>query len=188
MNSIPKYAGFWKRFIAYIIDKIIIGIAQGILLFPLYMIIGLFSFLEGSSREYEIFSKTSNFVNNENEMIAASIVVLIAIVVGFISIGIEWLYYALMESSRRQATLGKIALNIKVVDQEGNRISFGRATGRYFGKILSGLIFMIGYIMAAFTAHKQALHDILANCYVVNDSHYQQNETKVETGTPPPPL
>ncbi len=67
----------------------------------------------------------------------------------------SWLYYALMESSHKQATIGKIVLGISVTDLSGNRISFGRATGRYFAKIISGVILSIGYIMAAFTAKKQ---------------------------------
>jgi uncharacterized RDD family membrane protein YckC len=78
-----------------------------------------------------------------------------------------WLYYALMESSRFQGTLGKMAVQIKVTDLEGNRISFGRATGRYFGKIVSGLTLLVGYIMVAFTRQKQGLHDIMAGCLVV---------------------
>ena len=73
-----------------------------------------------------------------------------------------------MESSAKQATLGKLALAIKVTDLNGNRISFGRASGRYFAKIISGLIFCIGYIIAGFTEKKQALHDMIANCLVVN--------------------
>jgi len=79
-----------------------------------------------------------------------------------------WLYFALMESSSKQATLGKMALSIIVTDMNGNRLTFGRATGRYFGKIISGMILMIGYIMAGFTEKKQALHDIIAGCLVVN--------------------
>jgi uncharacterized RDD family membrane protein YckC len=79
----------------------------------------------------------------------------------------QWLYYALMESSAKQATLGKLALGIVVTDLSGKRITFGRATGRYFGKILSGMIMCIGYIMAGFTERKQALHDIMAGCLVV---------------------
>jgi len=78
-----------------------------------------------------------------------------------------WLYYALMESSKHQATIGKLALGLKVTDMNGQRISFARATGRYFGKIISGMILLIGYIMAGFTEKKQALHDIMANCLVV---------------------
>ena len=72
-----------------------------------------------------------------------------------------------MESSRFQGTLGKLAVQIKVTDLDGNRISFGRATGRHFGKIVSGMILMIGYIMVAFTERKQGLHDIMAGCLVV---------------------
>jgi uncharacterized RDD family membrane protein YckC len=78
-----------------------------------------------------------------------------------------WLYFALMESSEKQATLGKMALGIIVTDMEGKRISFGKATGRYFGKILSWLILGIGHIMIAFTEKKQGLHDMMANTLVV---------------------
>ncbi|MDX6534177.1 MAG: hypothetical protein QOF68_1921 [Gaiellales bacterium] len=81
---------------------------------------------------------------------------------------LDWLYFAYQESSEAQATLGKRALGIKVTDVEGNRITFARATGRYFAKILSALTLLIGYIMAAFTARKQALHDLIAGTLVVN--------------------
>jgi len=86
-----------------------------------------------------------------------------------LSVIMSWLYFALMESSSRGATLGKMALGIRVTDLSGNRISFGKATGRYFGKIVSSMILMIGYLMAAFTERKQALHDMMAGCLVVND-------------------
>lgn len=78
-----------------------------------------------------------------------------------------WLYFALMESSRHQATLGKMALGMRVTDLEGERISFLRATGRYFAKILSALILFIGFIMIGFTQKKQGLHDMLAGTLVV---------------------
>jgi uncharacterized RDD family membrane protein YckC len=77
------------------------------------------------------------------------------------------LYYSLMESSPWQATLGKRALGLQVTDLHGNRISFGRATGRYFAKIVSGLTLSIGYLMAGFTRRKQALHDIISECLVI---------------------
>jgi len=80
---------------------------------------------------------------------------------------IQWLYFAVMESSKHQGTLGKLALGIKVTDMNGDRISFGRATGRYFGKIISGMIIYIGYIMAGLTEKKQALHDMMASCLVI---------------------
>jgi len=80
---------------------------------------------------------------------------------------LTWLYYTLSESSGSQATLGKKALGLVVTDEAGHRISFGRANGRYFGKIISGLLLCIGYLMAAFTDRKQALHDIMAGTLVL---------------------
>jgi uncharacterized RDD family membrane protein YckC len=80
---------------------------------------------------------------------------------------LSWIYYASLESSAWQATLGKKILGLKVADLAGNRISFARASGRFFGKILSGMILGIGFLMAGFTERKQALHDILAGCLVL---------------------
>jgi uncharacterized RDD family membrane protein YckC len=80
---------------------------------------------------------------------------------------LNWLYYALLESSAWQATLGKKALGLEVTDMEGRRISFGRATGRFFAKIISALILWIGFIMAGFTEKKQALHDMIAGTLVI---------------------
>jgi uncharacterized RDD family membrane protein YckC len=76
-------------------------------------------------------------------------------------------YYAGMESSSYQATIGKIALGVQVTDLSGNRVSFGRALGRNLAEILSALILGIGYIMVAFTAKKQGLHDMIAGTLVV---------------------
>jgi uncharacterized RDD family membrane protein YckC len=75
-------------------------------------------------------------------------------------------YFIGMESSSRQATLGKMAVGIKVGDQNGNRISVGQAAGRYFAKILSTIILFIGFMMAGWDDKKQALHDKLAGTYV----------------------
>jgi uncharacterized RDD family membrane protein YckC len=81
---------------------------------------------------------------------------------------LPWLYEAMMLSSEHQATLGKMALGIVVTDLAGRRITFGRATGRHFAKWISGLILGIGFLMAAFTEKKQALHDLMAETLVVN--------------------
>ena len=86
-----------------------------------------------------------------------------------ITIVIYWLYFAIMESSKNQATLGKKILKIKVVDMNGNKVSFARATGRHFGKILSSFILLIGFFMAGFTEKKQTLHDIMAQCLVIKE-------------------
>jgi len=85
-----------------------------------------------------------------------------------IALLLQWLYYAYLESGEKQATWGKQALGIYVTDLTGNRITFGRASGRFFAKIVSGLIPLgIGFIMAGFTDRKQALHDMIASCLVL---------------------
>lgn len=89
--------------------------------------------------------------------------------VNIISLVLSWLYFSLMESSSWQATIGKRAVGIQVVTTDGGRISFGQATGRYFGKIVSAIILLIGYLMVLWDDHKQALHDKMANTFVVNN-------------------
>ena len=73
-----------------------------------------------------------------------------------------------MEASSIQSTLGNLALGIFVCDGNWNRLKIGRAALRYFSKIFSALILGIGFLMAAFTENKQALHDKIANCYVMS--------------------
>jgi len=83
------------------------------------------------------------------------------------ALAISWIYGAVMESSARQATIGKKALGIAVTDIDGRRISFLRGMARNLGKIASALPFFVGLIMAGTTARKQGLHDILTGCLVV---------------------
>ena len=83
-----------------------------------------------------------------------------------LTIAASWLYEAVMESSSYQATLGKMILGMKVTDLYGNRISFARATGRHFAKILSAMILCIGFIMVGLTERKQGLHDLVAGTLV----------------------
>jgi len=85
-----------------------------------------------------------------------------------VGVVIAWIYFAGFESSAKQATLGKMVLRIKVTDMEGNRIGFGTATWRHFGRIVSAGIFFIGYIMVAFNKKKQGLHDLIAGSLVLN--------------------
>ena len=84
-----------------------------------------------------------------------------------LSLILGWLYYALQESGSLQATVGKKAMGLKVVDMNGQRISFGKATGRHFGKIISTIILLIGYLMMIWDDKKQTLHDKMANTLVV---------------------
>lgn len=150
------YAGFWKRFAAYLLDTVLITCASFFLIVPLLGVFGL-----GVA--------TTAMDNDPDDVIAVIIAAVIAY--AFVSLLIfagTWLYFALMESSAKQATLGKLAVGIVVTDLDGRRLSFGRATGRYFAKILSSLTFGIGYLLAGFTEKKQALHDMVASCLVVN--------------------
>lgn len=78
-----------------------------------------------------------------------------------------WLYFSILESSAKQGSLGKGVLGLKVVDYNTQRISFARATGRYFSKFISAAILMIGFIMIAFTTKKQGLHDMIAGTLVI---------------------
>lgn len=168
MDSQFKYAGFWMRFGAHLIDSIILGIVNFFITLPIILSYGFFEFFE-RDRGRIFFTSSENLPDSDlsiDFIIALFKGILIAVIVTTV---VNWLYYALFESSKKQATIGKMALNIKVTDMAGNKITFMRATGRYFGKILSGLFLMIGYIMAAFTEKKQALHDILAGCLVVKN-------------------
>lgn len=100
---------------------------------------------------------------------------------------VTWLYYALMESSSKQATVGKMALGIIVTDLDGRRIGFGRATGRHFAKILSALILGIGFLMVAFTERKQGLHDMVASTLVIRGKAPSIPSTSAGLPPPPPP-
>ncbi len=90
-------------------------------------------------------------------------------VLGLLRMGASWLYESLMESSSYQATLGKMIFGMKVTDLYGNRISFGRATGRHFAKIISAVILFVGFIMVGFTDRKQGLHDMIAGTLVLKN-------------------
>jgi len=150
-----NYAGFWWRFIANLLDGAILGTIQFILFIPFIGVVSLTA----------IKASRGDLSNSEALGMAGAIIGTLALFI-LLSIVAGWLYYALMESSKYQGSVGKVALGIVVTDYEGNRISFARATGRYFAKILSSFIFMIGYIMAGFTDKKQALHDLVANTLV----------------------
>jgi uncharacterized RDD family membrane protein YckC len=87
--------------------------------------------------------------------------------VGCIALVGVWLYEALLTSSPWQGTVGKRILRLKVTDDQGNRISFARATGRFFGKILSGMVMDVGFIMVAFMERKRGLHDLICGTQVL---------------------
>lgn len=149
------YANFWRRVAAFLIDNIVLAV-------PVWIISGLFY-------TYQMPSFMLNKTEEEMaallpEFFLATFLFNLAFFVLFI------LYTALMESSSKQATLGKMALGIKVVDRNGQRLHFWHAVGRNLGKVLSYFIMYFGFLMAAFTRKRQGLHDMLASTFVVNNA------------------
>lgn len=135
-----NYAGFWWRFLAALIDGIIIGIPFRILDTML-----------------------------ENATMSEETIVILALGLLVVQLVTYWLYDALMTSSTARGTLGKKWLGIQVSDLNGDQLTFGRATGRYFAKIVSYLTIYIGFIWAAFHPQKRALHDLIAGTVVTKN-------------------
>lgn len=141
------YAGFWRRFAAFAIDTVLLVVTEFVLAFVVsfFVVIGLMS---------------SGQTPTDQNLSGASLVLY-----GILLL-LVWLYYAGLESSAWQATVGKRLMGLAVSDMYGRRISFGRATGRYFGKILSALILFAGFWMIPLTPRKQGLHDMMAGTLV----------------------
>ncbi|HEU4413728.1 MAG TPA: RDD family protein [Candidatus Angelobacter sp.] len=148
------YGGFWIRVVAQIIDQIIVGIV----IVPLYAILVFPSIIR-------IINEAERNSEPSPEMII-SIVSSAAVFIVVVFVGL-WLYDALLTTSSWQGTVGKRILRLKVTDEAGYPIGFGRATGRFVGKILSRLLLCIGFIMVAFTDRKRGLHDMLAGTLVM---------------------
>jgi len=155
-----QHAGFWVRFLAYLIDSVVIALGVVFVMVPLILLTGLGALL--------------GRIHPEEELGDAGFFLIIGLIFLFatVSLAVTWLYHAWMESSEWQATVGKKALGLVVTDMAGHRVSFGRATGRHFAKIVTNMVpAFIGYIMAGFTEKKQALHDMLAGCLILRQSH-----------------
>jgi uncharacterized RDD family membrane protein YckC len=99
----------------------------------------------------------------------------------------SWMYFACMESSKLQGTLGKMAFGLKVCDLEGNRVGFLKASGRHWGKWISALLLLIGFLMIFVTKKKQGLHDLMAGC-VVLDGSKAASELRIEPDNPNNPV
>jgi len=145
--------GFWIRFVAYMIDGLV-------MLVPAAILVGIFA-------AFVILTNESM----DHEGLPAQLVIALVLLVAAMIV-VNWLYEALMTSSPRSATLGKMALGLRIVRFDGTRLSFGRATARHFAKymVTPMVPLAIGYIMAAFTNRKRALHDILADTLVIRSS------------------
>jgi uncharacterized RDD family membrane protein YckC len=143
------YAGFWLRVAAYLLDYLI-------LLIPNMVLAGATHFAMGP-----------RFAGPRTSPMSPMWMISLGMSGNIMQWVLNWLYFALMESSPKQASLGKMVCGIIVTDLEGHRISFARATGRHFASWISGMLLCIGYMMAGWTEKKQALHDIIAGTLVV---------------------
>jgi uncharacterized RDD family membrane protein YckC len=148
------------RFLAYLIDGAVMTLGVVLVMIPLIFLTGLGTLL--------------GQLHPQEELGDAGALLIIGVVFLFltVSLAVTWLYHAWMESSEWQATLGKKALGLVVTDMAGRRVSFGRATGRHFAKIVTNMVpLAIGYIIAGFTEKKQALHDMIAGCLILHQSN-----------------
>jgi uncharacterized RDD family membrane protein YckC len=159
------YAGFWKRVAANIIDSFIVGVVGGVIGAIIGGVMGAGFGLNGG--------------------LGGGGLLAIQVVTNLVSLCLTAAYYAWFHASSHQATLGKMAIGIKVVRSNGEAISFLRGIGRYFATIISGITLGIGFVMAAFTARKQALHDMICDTLVVDRWAYTDHPEwqKQELGT-----
>jgi uncharacterized RDD family membrane protein YckC len=130
-----SYVGFWQRLAAMLIDMAVLAVLC-VLAFGVFILM------------FHVFTHTQ-----PSEM-TTNLVLFVLLLVCFL------LYFPLFESSKRQATWGKMALSVLVTDISRNRISFARALARTLAKVLSGIPLYLGFLLAAFTEKKQALHDM----------------------------
>lgn len=158
-SVLTDYAGFWKRVAAYILDALVLWIPNMLL-----------SSLFGANEAAETYLQAKLAAGSDPQLaLQAFDAYLHALGPALMAqTVVTWLYFAVCESSAWQGTLGKRALGIRVTDLTGGRISFMRATGRYFGKLLSAFILCVGFLMVAWTQRKQGLHDLLAQTLVLN--------------------
>ncbi len=159
------YAGFLRRWAALFLDQLILTSVFYLLFFVALLAAGL-------TASFENFD-----TNNPPPWFIGAYLGLIGLY--YVMAG---LYYALMESSAAQATVGKMALGIKVTDRDGNRLTLRHALGRWAAAALSYLTLYIGFIVAAFTERKQALHDLIAGTLVVDKWAYTDTPERQQRG------
>jgi len=135
-----RYAGFWLRLFAGLIDSITLAVFG--------------FFVSAATHQISGYSLAERFGPGWWMAVCLNLL-------------IHWLYYTVAESSKDQGTPGKVLLGLKVTDEAGRRISFGKANARYWSKILSGVLLYIGYFMIGFTKRKQGLHDVIAHTLVL---------------------
>ncbi|WP_206862493.1 RDD family protein [Lysobacter changpingensis] len=159
------YAGFWKRLAALMIDSLVVSIGYYVVLVIAMVVFGL-----GMSGLFSAESAPPT-----------GMVALLALVYLLYPV-ISGLYYIGMESSGTQATLGKMAVGIKVSDDAGRRLGRGHAFGRWASHLLCYFTLYIGYFMAGFTQRKRGLHDMVASTLVVDRWAYTAHPERQRRG------
>ncbi|MBU6247965.1 MAG: RDD family protein [Xanthomonadaceae bacterium] len=159
--AVEDYAGFWKRFGAWVIDYIVLMLPSGVILAQTSLADSMSKLFAASLSGGNTQQAMADYVQAVQ---AARPAMLLVVAIGFI-------YYTLMESSPLQATLGKLAVGIRVTDMDGRRLGMGRSAGRNAVRLLNmvtGIIPFIAYLAIAWTQRKQGLHDLLAKALVLN--------------------
>lgn len=151
-----QFADGGKRFIAFLIDIILLWVVQMIII----SILGAVGIAGLAS------TNTDNMSDGENTAALVAYFMGAGLIIQLISIVLQIAYFTIMESSASQATIGKRAMNLIVADENGNRLNTQQALIRNVSRIISGIICLIGYFMAFFTEKKQTLHDIIAKTNV----------------------
>ncbi len=134
---IVRYGGFWIRLVASVIDSFVLGMGLGLL---------------------DAVTGLDFFASDPDQISWLAIAVQLAV---------YWLYEAGLTASPLCGTLGKRAVGLRVVTEQGERISFARSTGRYLAKFVSALLLLVGFLMVAFTERKRGLHDMMAGTLVI---------------------
>jgi uncharacterized RDD family membrane protein YckC len=165
-------AGFWKRLAAMLIDGLILTVAFYAVFFLLLLMVGA-----GASGFMTMFEASATGQPPSGPLLVVFIVG--GYVVPFV---MRWAYFTFFTASSWQATPGKRAVGIKVVDLDGKALTKGRATGRWFAAALSYLTMYIGFLMAAFTDRKLALHDMVASTRVVDRWAYTDQPERQQRG------
>jgi uncharacterized RDD family membrane protein YckC len=166
MNEVI-YAGFWRRLAAVCIDHILFGAMIAcigfVLMFPA-LLLGFMSMF--SMATITIFT----------------LVLWLGVIT--LLVGAHWLYYAGFEASSLQATPGKLALGLRVCDEELQRLTLRRSTIRYVSHFLSAVLLYFGYLISFFTARRQTLHDLISDSLVVRWESLPKVLTKASDSVP----
>ena len=147
-----RYGGFWLRFLAILLDGLILGFVYMLIFGVAIVMMGLTSI--DFSNQDQIQAHMPEFMALYGLFILGSIVLQAAYEIWFVG--------------RHGATPGKMACQLQVVTPYGGKISYARATGRHFAKYISAnFTLWIGYIMAGFDDEKRSLHDRICETRVI---------------------